>query len=280
MHARMFLGLAVTSLFLATSALAANYADSVVAYNPGTGYAIDTGTGLGYTNAAVVLGSPSTVTPGQFGGPVDPFNPPYLREQIVSIGAGGSLTLGLSTPILNSASNPFGIDFMIFGNSGFVITNNNFSGGGITDGSVFGGNSPVARVSVSADGVTFYQLDPSRAPALDGLYPTDGSGNFSLPVNPSLKNANFSGQDLAGIRALYNGSGGGAGFDISWAEDSSGHSVALSQVDFVRIDVLSGAADIDGLSAVESVPEPAGWALLGLGLIVLMVPRSLAQREG
>ena len=108
----------------------------------------------GYTNAAAALGSPSrqTVDPDPtFGGtfPVDPFSPPYLSSQVVSIGAGGSLTVHLDTPVVNDPAHPFGVDFIIFGNSGFVITNGNFSGGGITDGSLFANNSGSTRVSVS-----------------------------------------------------------------------------------------------------------------------------------
>src|SRR5438034_7355902 len=79
--------------------LRAQFADSVVAYNPGSGFA------AGYTNATAALGSPSrqTVDPDPtFGGtyPVDPFSPPYLSTQLVSLGAGGSLTVRLDTPAL------------------------------------------------------------------------------------------------------------------------------------------------------------------------------------
>ena len=38
-------------------------------------------------------------------------------------------------------------------------------------------------------------------------------------MNPALTAADFAGQDLAGIRALYNGSAGGAGFSLAWAID-------------------------------------------------------------
>src|SRR5687768_14743038 len=137
----VFAGIAVH-----TSAQPSGYASSVINYNSGSGFA------AGYTNASSALGEPSRITPGQFGGPVDPFNPPYLSEQLVSVGAGGHLTLQFDSQILNNPGNPFGIDFLIFGNSGFSITNGDFSGGGITDGSLFGANSGQTRVSVSADG--------------------------------------------------------------------------------------------------------------------------------
>src|SRR5262249_48745099 len=110
MFDQRYLLLAAASLLLPYSARAASYADSVIAYSPGVGFAIDFSTKQGYTNAAAALGEPSRSTPGRFGGPVDPFNPPYLRDQLVSLGAGGSLTLSFATPISDDPRHPFGID--------------------------------------------------------------------------------------------------------------------------------------------------------------------------
>ena len=243
----------------------AQYASTVVAYDPGAAAG-------GYTtDPTAALGAPSvlTVDPDPiFGGtyPVDPFNPPYLPGQIVSIGAGGSLTLQFSTPILNNASHPYGIDFNIFGNSGFIITNGDYSGGGVTDGSLFGNNTGSTLVQVSADGSSWYTLNPALAPTVDGLYPTDGSGNPQLAVNPGLTSADFAGQGLTGIQSIYNGSAGGTGYDISWAIDSNSNSVSLASVDYVRIEVVSGTSEID---AVSAVPEPAAWAIASVGAVAL-----------
>src|SRR6185503_3617029 len=103
-------------------------------------------------------------------------------------------TVQFGAPIVNDPSHPFGLDFIVFGNAGFDITNGDFSGGGITDGSLFSNNNGTTRVSVSLDNVTYYTLNPALAPAVDGLFPTDGSGNFQQPANPSLTNSDFSGQ--------------------------------------------------------------------------------------
>ena len=185
----VFAGIAVQ-----TSAQPGGYASSVISYNTGSGFT------AGYTNASSALGEPSRITPGQFGGPVDPFSPPYLSEQLVSVGAGGHLTIQLDSPALNHPANPFGIDFMIFGNNGFVITNGDFGGGGVTDGSLFGANPGETIVSVSTDGTTYYRLTPSLTPVVDGPFPTDGRGDFHKPVNPALNNNSFGGKNLSEIR--------------------------------------------------------------------------------
>jgi hypothetical protein len=243
---RKILALALASAFIHATIYAASFATAVVTYNPGTNFV------AGYTNASVALGEPSRITPGQFGGPVDPFNPPYLADQVVSVGASGSLTVRFDSPVSNNPANPFGLDFIIFGNSGFVITNGDFSGGGITDGSLFGANAGPTRVSVSRDGTTFYELTPPNPLVVDGLFPTDGSGDFQVPVDPSLKLSKFSGKNLEAIRAFYTGSGGGTAFDIAWARDAQGQPVNLDSVQFVRIEVLDGSSEIDALAAVRA----------------------------
>ena len=229
------------------------FADSVVSYDPGAGYA------LRFTHADAVLGEPSRVNP--FTDFVDPFNPPYGTNQIVSVGAGGSLVVRFRQPILNHPNNQFGLDFIVFGNTGFIITNefdlmaHSWIGIPATDGSLFAQNMGSTLVSVSRDGVHFYVLDPLLAPVVDSLFPTDGAGNFQIPLDPTVTQEDFSGRTLDEIRALYNGSGGGTAFDISWARDSFGNPVFLPEINFVRVEVLSGKSEIDGFAAVEREPR-------------------------
>jgi len=237
--------------FVVTARAADGFADSVVSYNPGTGYV------AGFTNVSAVLGEPSTNNP--YGEATDVFDPPYGTDQVLSIGAGGSLTVEFKTPVLHHPRNPSGIDFIIFGNTGFIITNDfdanfNWIGTPATDGSIFGENDGETRVSVSRDGRKFYVLNPALAPTVDGLYPTEGSGDFHKAVDPTLTQADFSGLTADGIQALYNGSGGGTGYDISWAQDSMGRCVRLPEIRFIRVEVLSGHSEVDAFSAV-SVPR-------------------------
>lgn len=266
----------VPKCLLAVCALSATasaqFIDSVINYQPGTTAA------AGYTNTSAVLGGPSaqTVDPTFGTSPVDPFSPPYLKTQLLSVGANGSLTVHFATPVLNLPGNPFGIDFSVFGDTGFVITNGDFSGGGITDGTLFGNNTGSTRVSVSADGVTYYTLNPSLAPIVDAGLPTDGNGNPMITLDPALKGTAFSGKNLDQIRALYKGSAGGAGYDIAWAQDANGNAVALDKINFVKIDVLSGHSEIDALVAV---PEPTTLLLTSLGGLALFVASRKFRRN-
>jgi len=232
-------GLAAASLFVSFSSFA-QYAGSVASYTSGAGVT------AGYNDPTHALGSPTVFIGYQN---ADPFNPPYQATDLVSVGTGGSLTLAFNAPILNSPTHPFGLDFIIFGNTGFI---ENFSTG-TTDGSLFGNNTGSTRVWVSADNLTYYQLNPAFAPTVDSLFPTDAAGAWSQPVNPALTQSSFAGLDLAGIRSLYNGSGGGTGYDIAWAQDGGGQSVFLPSISFVRVEVLSGKSEID---AIAAVPEP------------------------
>ena len=238
---------------------ATQFAAEVVSYKPGTGFATDLSTGVGFTNKEAIIGAPARETPGEWGGPITPFSPPYLREQILSIGQGGEVTLEFARPIRDEALNPFGLDFIVFGGAGFTITNGDFSGGGLTDGTLFGQADGETRVSVSADGDAWFVLNPEQAPAFDAYHPTDGGGDFGLPVNLVLGKGDFAGGGLAKLAELYAGSGGGTGYDIAWAVDAERTPVELGQARFIRLEVLSGKAEIDAVSDVWPQTKELAW---------------------
>ena len=266
---RTWLGLALASIGLMANSTWGNYASRVEAYDPGTGFAT-TFSGAGYTNASAAVGEPNRQT--SFG-EVQPFNPPFDVTEIVSMGTNGFIVLRLAAPIRNDARHPYGLDFIIHGSAGFIDIDYPF---GLTDGSgsMFGQGTGTTRISVSADNQVFYTLNPALAPPVDRLYPTDSEGTFGVPVNPGLQQSDFGNKTLEEIRALYAGSAGGAGYDLAWAHDSNGVPVTLEAVRFVRIDVLDGRAEIDGIVAPDpgtttlvedfaQTPASRGWRVFG-----------------
>jgi hypothetical protein len=223
------------------------WANGVVSYNPGNA--------TGPVNPLVVLGQPERFTgEGVFPGAVTPFNPAFLEDEIVSVGAGGHLTVSFATPIKNAPGNAFGVDLIVFGNGGFIDTSfpNGIVGGAFADGP-FG-------VEVSADGVNFFKVgesfDDATFPALGYLdltspYATSpGSvpSDFTKPIDPSLKIDDFMGKNFAQVLALYDGSGGGIPIDIG--------GTGLAEAWYVRISVPVGA-ETPEFDAFAVVPEPA-----------------------
>jgi hypothetical protein len=129
------------------------------------------------------------------------------------------------------------------------------------------------RVAVSADGDYFVDLGEFT----EGLFPTQGyldSGpyddqpglvpsDFTRPVNPALRPADFAGLSLAEALALYDGSGGGTPIDIAAAN--------LDLVRFVRISVPDDGnpetflnVEVDALARVPEPAGMAGWMALAL----------------
>jgi hypothetical protein len=201
---------------------------------------------------SAALGAPA------LGGSVTPFAPPYSKSQLVSIGAGGQITLQMSSPIVNDPSDPYGINFIFFANEFFVNSSSGVSGLYFHSASLL--------VQVSADAATWFTLNPVLAPPAGQLFPTDGSGNPQIAVNPSLTAASFTGLNLAGIESLYAGSAGGTGYQLAWAQDANSNSVNLASADYVRIEVQSGVLDLD---AIAAVPEPATGTLALAGIVLL-----------
>ena len=256
-----------------TPLLAADpWADSIVNYTPGAN------ANPSFTDDSTALGEPTRFTSpsSPFGGPTTPFQSAFGSDEVVTIGEGGSLTVRFDEPVTNDASNPFGIDLLIFGNSSYIDTD--FPNGvASTPAALF---SEGGTVEVSTDGVTFFLIAGAEA---DGAFPTLGykdtteafpstagtrPTDFTRPVNP---NFDASGLNVSQIVDAYNGSGGGLGIDIG--------SVGLSSISYVRIanPVGSGMTpEIDAFADV-SVPAPAGAGTLTLGMLALASRRRRAS---
>jgi hypothetical protein len=250
---------ALSQVMLAPVAAASPFADEVISYVPGVGAA------AGYGNPNVALGSPERFTgEGAFPAAVTPFNGPWLPDEILSIGRGGSLTVRFDEPVVDDPSNPFGVDLLIFSNAFFF------------DPETF---APIANavdtdggtVEVSADGVIWHTIQNGIA---DGTFPTLGYSDltdpyavspgavlsdFTKPVNPAL---NWLGMDMVQLVAAYDGSGGGIGIDFA--------GTGLSEISFVRVSLAAdapGNIEIDAFSDVAAIPAPGGMIVVGAGAL-------------
>ncbi|HTO70354.1 MAG TPA: hypothetical protein VMR31_10875 [Myxococcota bacterium] len=255
----------VCVLSVSASAFASSFATQVISYVPGTNAQV------GYDDPSTSLGAPSRVTgTGPFDGDVTPFNAPYQPTDVVSIGAGGELTVKFDHPITDDPHHSYGIDLLVFGNAFLGLDFDT----GIADGTLF--DEP-GHIAVSQDGVTWVNVPNVFA---DSLFPTLGFQNtpgpfasggtiptdFTKPVNPALTAASFAGKDIAGVSALYAGSGGGAGIDLSV--------LGLPWIEYVRVFQPAGDAFSTEVDAFAAVPEPGMPTLLGVAGLALVGRRS------
>ncbi|MCE9620270.1 MAG: hypothetical protein K8R92_10230 [Planctomycetes bacterium] len=234
------------------------FATRVVSYAPGSGAS------PGHRNPQSALGEPARDTgPASAPETVTPFQPPWRPDQVVSIGAGGSLVLELGQAAIDSPNNPFGIDLIVFSNAFFSDVSGGFGSPGICFGE--GG-----FVDVSDDGSTWFEVPGVQA---DGPMPTMGyidagpfdhapgalPTDFRKPMDPAIELADLQDLDFVDVVNAYGGSGGGAGIDLA--------SVGLSQAHFVRIRQVTGATTSPEVDAVMVVRPVLFGDLDGNGVI-------------
>jgi hypothetical protein len=282
MKKQLALSIALFALLVAVYSprAVAQYAVQVVSYSAGTTAATEFGSGLPFDMSSAALGEPERFTgEGVFPGAVTPFNPPFLRNEIVSIGEGGELTLRLSNYAIPQAGAP---EIGVFAHPG-LIDNDYPNGLATTPASEFSAKS--ALVEVSADGVSWSSLGNTLFDIPSNGY-TDlmkGSSNvpgtvlsdFQQPFTGSLSDFNglkyydAGGGDILGLLA---GSGGGKWLDIS--------GTGLSQVGFIRFSVADDGNpnvklnfELDAVSVshaalgAATVPEPGTLGLAAAALI-------------
>lgn len=191
----------------------------------------------------------------------------------------GNLTVTFNTPIVHSDSHWYGMDFIVFGNQGFIGQNGSYvqspnqdmSTFYIGDGSTF---SSLPTVSVSADDVTFYTLTPAGSVlfpenpyAWAGVSAANPSGwdhnhllDFTKPVNPALTAGSFAGQSVDNAaNVLYDGSAGGTPFSLASLANTS---IAATGIRYLR---FSGFGTVDAVSQVSAAPEPGMLWVFALG---------------
>ena len=204
---------------------------------------------LGHPSAC--MDDPSVYWGGQnFGGVVNPANPAWGTGRLFTLSSWGDeeldpgeedgpgyVTIAFDHNVTDDPANPFGLDFIVFGNAGINNDDGSYYNPG-TDPTSYRflgtGFADLAKVEVSQDGIAWHS-DPAWryaddfAPTLGHLYepaaadPALFAGNAywgratcaTKPVDPKIGFANCAGRTLADICNYYNGSAGGTGYDIS-----------------------------------------------------------------
>jgi hypothetical protein len=206
---------------------------------------------------------------------------------ITTINADESITIRFDHKVVDYPLNPYGQDFIVFGNAFFQYsqqtkisdtTNLNTvlltSPSQIAFGEVF--------VSVSQDGQNWYAFnslahDPNNLLWTDALYPTqayrwDREGaqwteqemDFTRPVDPNLTLEEFSGLTAADVIDLYDGSGGGTPFDLkdlpNYDQLSVDSDTGYRWIQYVRFEGGQGlyalGGQVDAVSDVAACGDP------------------------
>jgi len=200
----------------------------------------DDGGASSHQDPCTALGRP-TVDTDYFGvdRPVLPVYVAWEQDQVVKVGFGGHLVLRFSHKVGDDENNPYGVDFIVFGNafqrigSGVNWKYQDPASVTINSDDVY---AEPGLVSVSQDGVTWYAYDDPNLPRADTFAPTlgrmydpnnavdvypgwdnqwwAGVTNPTIPLDPNLTAADFVGKTVAEVCQIYGQSAGGTGFDL------------------------------------------------------------------
>lgn len=267
-------------LVLAVTGYDANdFAWEVVSYVEGTGVEYDVISFEPYNQAETALGRPTVETTGDMDiGPnvpmaVVPVYPAWRSFEVVTVGGGGELVLRFNHRVGDDENNPYGVDFIMFGNTRWRIASGGSWGPGsdpetVTVGTVFYKERGI--VSVSQDGASWYTF--AGGPYADDFAATAGYRwndvndewgqelDPTRPVDPNLTTSDFDGNSVAEIIEIYDGSAGGAGFDIKGLDANDYAALAVDVntgerwIQYVRIEedpCSPGTPEVDAVSDVS-----------------------------
>lgn len=195
------------------------------------------------------------------------------RNLLLTLGDTAQVIVRFDQRVYNNPANPYGIDLLVFGNTfytanGFVSDSADLNTLPLTGG----GFSEPLKFSVSPgftgqpgeianDPTTWPWYRYENGPYADTAFPThayqwnrattnwsDETMDFSKPVNPAMCSVISGGLSAADAIDLYNGSGGGTGFDLQ----ASG----FAWIQYVKVEGIDpGFSDgeIDAFAAVRSM---------------------------
>lgn len=240
---------------------------SASAQSPFATEVVDHSTDIKHPGA--VLGEPTKETTTYSGNPISiSMVYPAGDGKVTTINEDSYIEVKFDHKVKNDPNNPFGIDFIVFGNSfyigkeGMVAPDTNMEDYHIKEvetGGKYPNMEPVL-VAVSQDGENWYKY--TDGPYADTGFPTnpykwdrqnDTWGDqldFTKPVDPSIDTTDFVGMSVADvIDTYYKDSAGGTGFDL-----------APSGYEWIRYIKVYGTEDykggeVDAFADVSPAPE-------------------------
>ena len=258
-----------------------------------------------HNNLDSVLGRPTTIDDANNNSsmvPVTPFVPAMSRSSVLALAdhransfspwQRGTVTIEFDHPVVDHPKNPWGLDFIVFGNSWYQALPDD------SPGTLHGKEDPAnvsildnifsepGLVEISQDGVAWYGFQ--NGPFADDFAPTLGyrfdpanadtnlfAGNLwwsvptdpTYPVPPGASDFIGIGTNLETIVKYYGKSAGGTAFDIGSARNSGNNPIPATGpgnrkwFKFVRITSLSAAGDFCDIDAVSAVYPDSAWEL-------------------
>lgn len=232
----------------------------------------------GYDFPETALGRPASQTPADYGllpVPLTPLMAAWGTGNIVSLcdyeDLPGYITIEFDHPVVDDPNNPWGLDFIVFGNSFYSYGGADYLTGFENPTNAVVGDGMVAEpgiVEVSQDGTTWftspswldadafaptlgYKLDPENANTnlFEGNKWWGAKADPTYPVPPHGEGFIAQGTNLAQIATWYNGSAGGAAFDISGLNLPATHN-GMKWFRYVRITNSNPDPDA-GMSSCE-----------------------------
>lgn len=223
-----------------------------------------------YNDPTAVLGPPALQFYDPAGGDatnrvsvIDPaYNVTPSGSKILAvIENGGEITVQMGHKIYADPSHPYGVDFVIYGNTFFDALSTGV--GHVSDATDLsavtfnssGKSGHPALVSVSQDGTNWFTFSNVQTVFPDEAYRWDDTNaswteeemNPGKPLNPYLYTNNFAGQTVAGLLDQFVGASGGSGYSLS--------QVGLPWAQYIRVQTApsAGEAVIDAIAAVDPV---------------------------
>ncbi len=191
---------------------------------------------------------------------------------ILTLGAGSEVIVRFAQPIHDNTAHPYGIDLLVFGNSFFTpnqfVNESTDMGACLLSGTIFseplkisvspGFTGQLGEVAGQPDTWPWYRFD--NGPYADSAFPTHAykwnratsnwsneAMDFTKPVNLAMR-AIFSAGGITAADAidLYDGSGGGTGFDL---RESGFAWIQYVKVEGIDPDFSDG--EVDAFAAVR-----------------------------